>query len=730
MLRQPTTLAAFLFVLLAAAGAAQTGQPDGDKTPKVEVRKDTHGDSLPTGALERLGTVRFRHNSTAIAFSPNGNLLASGGRDNTIRLYEATTGKEIRRFAGHQARTYQPDPDPKSPLDVLIGAVGEGGITTLDFSPDGTMLASGGWDDTVRIWDVQTGKQIRKIDAHKAMVGRVLFAPSGRLLASRGALDGSVRLWEPTTGVQVQKFVGLSKINPWRLNHDTALSITPDAKTLVTTARESLVFFDIPSGAEVKRVPAHVYGITAACSPDGKLLATGGVDAGQDVYSLRIWDAATGKELRKCELPKNEPPTYISWDPRDNGKFAAVVAEDNMHIFDAHTGKEVETLKHYWPSKVVYSPDGKSLASAGSGPTIRRWDANTGKEINPDSTSHQGGISAVAVSPDGKYVASGGEDLRLWDAATHKLLRKIDVKGGVTCLALAPDSKTLAAGGRDRIVRIWDAGTGNLIHELKGHKHALCGLAFSRDGKLLASGDVQATVRVWDPQLGMQQQAIDNKSSTEVLSLAFGPDNKTLVCGGAWNDSSFLPKPGSTIKINGKEVKIGDAINIQGIEWARHEGYYVLAWDATTGKEVRKFGGLRDTIRSMAYSPDGKLVAAASKDGRIVLWDAETGKDRLHIMAHPANKDVAFVAAPALAFSPDSKTLASAGSDRTIRLWNVVTAQEVGQLRAPDCSFQALTFDPSGKKLVTGGADTELLLWDVAAAAIPLEGGSKVITIR
>jgi WD40 repeat protein len=703
------------------SGDPAAPQADEKKPAEAKPHADLYDDGLPAGAVKRLGTVRFRHNSTAIAYSPDGKILASGGRDNVVRLFDAASGKEIRRLVGHAARSYNPPTDASNPFDLLVTATGEGGVNSVAFSPDGKTLASGGWDDTVRLWDVQTGKQLRKIDAHKAMVAHVAFSPDGKVLASRGGLDGAVRLWDPLTGTRLQQFTGLSNINPWRFNFDLALAISPDGKTVAATTRDTLVLYDVASGAELKRLPSHVYGITAAYSPDGKLLATGGVDPGDDQHSLRIWDVAVGKEIRRCTLPKNEAPTYISWDPNNNGKLAAVIAEDFMHIFDANTGKEVVPVKHYWPSRVVYSPDGKTLASAGSGPTIRRWDAATGNEI-AEQEGHESGVAAVAIATDGKLIASAGEDVRLWDATSGKLVRKIDIPGGATCLAFGPDGKTLAAGGLGRVVHLWETDTGKQISEFKGHNNSVRGLAFSQDGKLLATGDAQSTVRIWDVQAPDKPvQEMDEQSITEAIALAFAPDGKTLFCGGAWNDNGFKMPKGTVLKINGKEVKVdGDfVLNIQGVKMTPKDGNYVLAWDPSTGKEVRRLGGLSDMIRSLALSPDGKTAAAASRDGVIGLWDAETGKERLYINAHLDQTDQAFSASPCLAWAPDGKTLASAGTDHTIRLWDATTAKEKGRFVAPDSAFTSLIFSPNGKTLISGSADTGVLVWDVNAAPPP-----------
>jgi WD40 repeat protein len=533
------------------------------------------------------------------------------------------------------------------------------------------------------------------------MVATVTFSPDGKYLASRGGLDGVVRLWDPNTGAELRKFEGLSKVNPWRFNRDTALAFAPDGKTLAVGDAKVIHLFDPATGKETGKLDAHLSTLCVAYSKDGKALASGGID-GPDKHSLRLWDVAGGKELRRCELPKDEPPINAAFSP-DGKSLAAVIEEDDLRVFDVATGKPTQRLGHYWPSRVAFAPDGKALVSA-RGPVLRLWDAATGKELFQDFEGHHAGVSAVAVSPDGKTVATAGDGVRLWDRATGKPAGRVEAKGHVAVLAFAPDGKTLAYGGSDRLVHLWDVTTGKAAGELKGHKHQLCGVAFSPDGKTLASGDVQSTVRLWDVAGAREKQMIDVQSGTESLSLAFSPDGKALACAGAWNDSSFLPAGG---------------ISIQGVMMTPKSGYRVLLWDAETGKEVRHFEGLNDNVKSVAFSPDGKSLAAASRDGRIAVWDAATGKDRLYVLAHPTQKDAAFSATPCVAFAPDGKPLISAGTDGTVRLWDVTTAKEVGRYQSPGGGFHALAVSRDGKVAVSGGADTTALVWDLMAPPKP-----------
>ena len=676
---------------------------------------DRHGDPLPAGAVARLGTVRFRAPATSLAYSQDGKLLALGGSDNQIRLFDAATGKEIRRLAGHQPRTFNPPRNVKNPFDLLVDSVGQGNVTTLAFSPDGKTLASGGWDDMIRLWDVETGREGRKMLAHQAMVARLVFSPDGKMLASRGGIDGILRLWNPATGAELRKVENLSKVNPWRFYRETALAFSPDSKTVAVSDRKAIILLDTANGQETKRLAGYRDCMFVAFSPDGKLLASGGLDdAAKESYSLRLWDAEQGVEKRLCDLPKTrkggtEPPTGIAFSPAGD-KLIAAVAEMDTYVFDVQTGKQLHRLPHHWAYRVAYSPDGKTVASL-RGPALRLWNPADGKERFLEFAGHQAGVMSVAVTPDGGTVASAGENIRLWETTTGKLIRILP--SSAVSVSFSPDGKTLASGG-GASVRLWDVASGKEVKKIDG-KRLLRAVAFSPDGKFLAAGDEQAAIRIWNLQTEKESPAIDMQVIAESLSLAFSPDSKTLACAGAWNQFNF-----------GKIV-----LNIQGrVKAVSRDGWYVLQWDAESGKERRRFAGLRDNIKSVAFSPKGDLLAAAGRDGRIVLWDAATGKERLHILAHPVAPAAgtkaffggSFTASPAVVFAPDGKSLFSAGPDKTIRRWDTVTAKELGRFNTPDaCSALAITRD--GTHLISAGPDTTVLVWSVKAMPLPNNQG-------
>jgi WD40 repeat protein len=652
----------------------------------LKVGNDSHGDPMPPGARARLGTVRFRHSASigCLAYSGDGKLLAVGGADNKVRLFDAKTGTTVRLFDAHQNSTFVMPAKP-SLADFGAPTSAPGPITALAFSDDSKLLATGAWDDFIRLWDVETGKQVRRIDAHRSQVSGLVFSRDGKVLASRGGLDGLVRLWDPANGKQLHQF-------ETKQGRSASLAIAPNNKTVAFGDAKGIALFDVATGMETKRLEAPKGSGCLAFSPNGDFLASGGRD-----NTLRIWDLAQGKELCRCLIPKPEPPSHLMFSP-DGKQLAAAIRENDVHIYDAATGKPLHRLDHYWGDAVAYSSDGKTLASCGAPSAVRLWDANTGKELFTDVPGHRSAVTHLALTTDGKLTASGGDHLRLWDTASGKSIRQIKIGGGyVEALAIAPDHKTVVTGGRDKVLRFFDVESGKELDQLKAHKGTPRSLAYSRDGKLLASGDVALDIRIWDAVGRKQLNQIKLQgTATDRLALAFSPDNKVLACGGAINADFPRGIPSTDLMSFGLPGK----------------GFPILLWDAETAKEVGRLEGLSARVRSLAFSPDGKLVAATSADGRLTIWDAR--KVQIVMMAHPEHVDSSFRASPGLAFGPDSKTLVSASSDKTLRLWDAVTGKERGRITAPAGAFNAVAIGPDGT-VVAGSADTSVTVWDLTA---------------
>jgi tricorn protease-like protein len=298
---------------------------------------------LPPTARARLGEPGGKGHTarvSAVAWAPDGKTLATGSWDNTVRLWDAATGEELRKMAGHTACIFY-----------------------VAFSPDGKLLASASRDKTVRLWDPGTGKELRRLVGHTQDVFGAVFSPDGKFLASSGE-DKVARLWEVATGKQVRTFQGLG-------DRVTTVLFTRDGKRLATGCHNGLVaLWDVATGKEVRRFVGHtgwVYPITLA--PDERTLASGSQDG-----TIRLWEVATGKERLRI------------------------------------TGQgDVFAL--------AYSTDGRTLASAsGRGPEVRLWESATGRPRG-ELKGHTGSIFRLAFSPDGRSLASGSDDTTalVWD---------------------------------------------------------------------------------------------------------------------------------------------------------------------------------------------------------------------------------------------------------------------------------------------------------------------------
>ncbi|BAZ00951.1 protein kinase [Tolypothrix tenuis PCC 7101] len=273
---------------------------------------------------------------------------------------------------------------------------------------------------------------------------------------------------------------------------------------------------------------------------------------------------------------------------------------------------------------VAISPDGKTLASGSDDKTIKLWNLKTGKQIRT-LTGHSHWVFSVAISPDGKTLASGSIDdtIKLWNLETGEQIRTLTGHSGdVNSVAISPDGKTLVSGSINGTIELWNLETGEQIRTLDGHSSNVYSVAISPDGKTLVSGSVDKTIKLWNLKTGKEIRTLKGHSST-VFSVAISPDGKTLVSGSGDN----------TIKV----------------------------WNLETGEQIRTLEGHSSSVDSVAISPDGKTLVSGSRNGTIKVWNLETGEQIRNLTEHSRGVN-------SLAISPDGKTLVSSDGN-TIKIW-------------------------------------------------------------
>ncbi|KAJ6016426.1 hypothetical protein N7540_011017 [Penicillium herquei] len=583
------------------------------------------------------------HSVRSIAWSPDGRQLASGSDDNTVRIWDPTTGQSVSTFEGHS--------DP---------------VQSIAWSPDGRQLASGSLDNTVRIWDPATGQSVSTLEGHSDWVLSIAWSPDGRRLAS-GSLDNTVRIWDPATGQSVSTLEG---------NSDWVNSIawSPDGRQLASGSDDNTVrIWDPTTGQSVSTFEGHSDPVQSiAWSPDGRQLASGSED-----NSVRIWDPATGQSVSTLE-GHSDSVESIAWSP-DGRRLASGSLDNTVRIWDLATGQSVSTLEGHsqWVWSIAWSPDGSRLASALSDNTVRIWDPATGQSMST-LKGHSNSVLSIAWSPDRSQLASGSSDktVRIWDPPADKNVFTLEGHSGpVQSIAWSPDGCQLASGSRDNTVRVWDPATGQSVSTLEGHSNSVQSIVWSPDGSRLASRSSDNTVRIWDPATSQSMSTLKGHGYS-ILSIAWSPDGRRLASGSLDNTVRIWdPATGqsvSTLKAYGKWVPI--AWSPDGRQLASEsEDNTVCIWDPATGQSVYTLEGHSNSVRSIVWSPDGSRLASGSEDNTVRIWDPATGQSVSTLEGH---SDWVL----SIAWSPDGNRLASGSRDKTIQIWDSVTGQGVSTL--------------------------------------------------
>jgi WD40 repeat protein len=527
----------------------------------------------------------------------------------------------------------------------------------IAFSPDGNILASGSQDQTVRLWDISTGQCSLVLQGHTSWIKSVAFNSNGSLLVS-GSNDRSIRLWNVSTGECIKV---LQEHSDWVWS----VAFSSNDRTLASGSGDGTIkLWDTTTGLCLKTLEGHTNSVkTIVFSPDGNILASGSFD-----QTVRLWDINTGQCIKILQ-GHTEFVWSVVFSP-DGRTLASNSDDQTTRLWDINTGQVLKTVKErtnrVW--SIAFSPDSNMLASSGEDQTIRLWDSNTGRTIKT-IWGYSSVMWSVDFSPSGDMLASGNDQgVQLWDVGTAKFLKTMPGYIAKTrAVSFSPNSSMLASGSDDGNIRLWDIKTGQCLKTLRGHTNRVWSVGFSPGSDAIASTSEDGTVRLWSVSTGQCLQTLTGHNS-RVWSASFSPEGNTFASG------------------SDEEV--------------------VRLWDITTGQCIQTLQGHTSRVWSVAFSPDGTMLASSSADKTIRLWNIGTGQCLATLEGHTDS-------VWSVAFSHSGSMLASGGTDRSIRLWDVGTAQCLRILEGHSENIWSVALSPDARTLASSSNDQTIKLWSV-----------------
>jgi len=560
---------------------------------------------------------------SSVSFSPDGQMLASGSIDTTIKLWKRN-GKLLHTLRGHSD-----------------------GVNSVSFSPNGQIIASASGDTTIKLWS-RDGKLLKTLFGHNDGVNSVAFSPDGQIIVS-ASRDHTIKLWS-LDGKLLKTFSGHSQsVN--------SVSFSPQGDIIASGSYDRTIKLWSLDGREVKTLPGHTDEVlSVAWSKDGQTIASASADNTAKLWSRegRLLNTLTGH---------NSDVKSVSFS--SDGKIIASVGIDKTIKLWSLDGQLLGTLQghNHVVSSVSFSSDGELLASASDDYTVRLWSL----DITAPKTlfGHKDSVNSAWFNPQGNSVFSVSNDktMKLW-SLDGKLLKSISAPiNDITSISFTSDENTVATASADNTIQLRKRD-GALLHILKGHTDWIINMSFSPDAKILASASTDKTVKLWSID-GRLLNTLKGHNAW-VTNVEFSPDGQLLASTSADN----------TIKL-----------------WSRD------------GRLLKTLNGHNASVWALTFSPDGKIIASGSQDGTVKLWSRD-GRLLQNLTGHTD-------AVNNLSYSPDGKMIASGSDDDTIKLWSVHSGVLLRTFQGHTGDVRSVNFSFDGKMIVSASQDKTVKIWQL-----------------
>jgi WD40 repeat protein/uncharacterized caspase-like protein len=635
---------------------AQAGSP---QKQKDDIDREASSDGQP-----RL-VVQLGHSDivVSVAYSPDGRHVLTGSWDRTVKLWEADTGREVRRFDGFS-----------------------GYVRKVTFSPDGRYVVAGGEDrlpepgsEKIRVWEAETGRLVSLFSVEQtdsftdSRIESIAVNPE-----SNSVLIATLRrawLWQITPPQKIMQFPSKPPVEGDTLSDDS-FTISPDGRYVIKNSRGIAHILDARTGNE----EIQFQGPVAAVSPDARFVLIYG-DRG-----LRLLEMKTGREVQ--QLYGGHEGRVDSVQISQDDRYVLTVGNRSL-LWDLKTGKQLREFRDY---SATISPDGRHVLTGLEDRTARLWSIETGAELRRFDGKAVAVFSAI-MSPDSRFILTGTEDMsgRLWNIETGRPTRRFD---GFP-VAFSSDGRLILTGG-EKVGRLLDIQTNREIQRFEGHTEPITGGAFTSDGQYALTASKDETVRLWEMKSGRQLRQFQG------FTLALSRDDRYLFAAG---------------------------------EYA-----IVRQFELETGETIRVFGDgdpIEYIAPHVAVSPDGRYVLASGYVPR--MWDVRTGELVRELDDRRPPGDGASQVLPSVpnktysaGFSPDGRYIVTGGMDGAVRLWVVESGKQAGQFQSHAHWVLSTTFSPDGRYLLTGSADGTSRLYEIPTGRIlchllTLRDGSSVV---